>query len=423
MIRFLIKGLIRDKQRSLLPLIVVALGVMLTVFMHAYVTGVIGDSIEFNARFESGHVKVMTRAYAENSSQVPIDLSILGVDELMDSLEKDYPDVTWVQRTKFSGLIDVADEMGETEAQGPTFGLAFDLFSPGSREIERMNLQDALERGRFPEQNGEILMSEEFSQKLDVNPGDDVTLISSTMYGSMAFYNFTVVGTVSFGTRALDKGTVIIDNTDANAALDMYDASGEILGFLANGYFEKELAENLSENFNARYSDPEDEFSPYMVTMYDQSNLATLIDVSDIFAGTIIFVFVLIMSIVLWNTGLISGLRRYGEVGVRLAIGEEKRHVYRSMISESVAVGIAGSLAGTMFGLIIAYIVQTKGIDVSGMIDEGAVMMPTIFRARITPPTFFIGFIPGVFSIVLGTMLSGIGIYKRNTAQLFKELE
>jgi len=41
----------------------------------------------------------------------------------------------------------------------------------------------------------------------------------------------------------------------------------------------------------------------------------------------------------------------------------------------------------------------------------------------LTPPAFYIGFIPGLFSTVLGTMLSGIGIYRRQTAQLFKELE
>jgi putative ABC transport system permease protein len=239
----------------------------------------------------------------------------------------------------------------------------------------------------------------------------------------MAFYNFKVVGTITFGASSLDKGTIIIDNEDANMALDMYDATGEILGFLSTGYFDREIAENLSNDFNSKFSNPDDEFSPYMVDMREQGNISRLIDISGIFSFTIIFVFVVIMSIVLWNTGLIAGLRRYGEVGVRLAIGEDKGHVYRSMINESIAVGLAGSVAGTIVGLIIAYIVQTKGIDVSQMMEEGAVMMPNVFRARITPPTFYIGFIPGVFSIVLGTMLSGIVIYKLQTAQLFKELE
>jgi putative ABC transport system permease protein len=49
-------------------------------------------------------------------------------------------------------------------------------------------------------------------------------------------------------------------------------------------------------------------------------------------------------------------------------------------------------------------------------------MFPTVFRAQITPMTYVIGFIPGVLSTVIGAMLAGIGIYKRQTAQLFKEL-
>mgnify|MGYP003672062703 FL=1 len=50
-------------------------------------------------------------------------------------------------------------------------------------------------------------------------------------------------------------------------------------------------------------------------------------------------------------------------------------------------------------------------------------MMPTVMRAKVTPNLYFIGFIPGVFAMVFGNMLSGIGIYKRETASLFKELE
>jgi putative ABC transport system permease protein len=50
-------------------------------------------------------------------------------------------------------------------------------------------------------------------------------------------------------------------------------------------------------------------------------------------------------------------------------------------------------------------------------------MMPSDIRARITPADYYLGFIPGLISTVIGTMLSGIGIYKRQTAKLFKELE
>jgi len=50
-------------------------------------------------------------------------------------------------------------------------------------------------------------------------------------------------------------------------------------------------------------------------------------------------------------------------------------------------------------------------------------MMPASFHVKIVPQAYFIGFIPGLIASSVGTMLSGIGIYKRNTAVLFKELE
>jgi putative ABC transport system permease protein len=129
------------------------------------------------------------------------------------------------------------------------------------------------------------------------------------------------------------------------------------------------------------------------------------------------------MSIVLWNAGIISSIRRYGEMGVRLAIGEDKGHVYRSLVYESILVGILGSIVGTLIGLGFAYLLQTRGIDIGSSIKNATVMIPTVVRARITSPAYIIGFLPGIFSTVLGTMLAGINIYKRNTAQLFKELE
>ena len=129
------------------------------------------------------------------------------------------------------------------------------------------------------------------------------------------------------------------------------------------------------------------------------------------------------MSIVLWNAGLIGGIRRYGEIGLRLAIGEDKGHVYRAMICESVLVGLFGTALGTICGLGIAYILQTKGGDVGAVTKNSTMMIPTVFRAHITAGACYIGLVPGLLATVLGTLLSGVGIFRRQTAQLFKELE
>jgi putative ABC transport system permease protein len=131
------------------------------------------------------------------------------------------------------------------------------------------------------------------------------------------------------------------------------------------------------------------------------------------------------MSLVLWNTGIIGGIRRYGEIGIRLAMGEAKSHIYKTMLMESCMIGILGTIVGTLIGLLLAWLLQTYGLDISEFSNTTAatVMMPSVIRALITPIDFVIGFIPGVLSTLVGTALAGIGVYKRSTAQLFKELE
>ena len=423
MIRFLFKGLLRDRQRSLLPVIVVAAGVMLTVLMVCYLTGVLGDFVDFSAKFSTGHVKVMTRAYADNRNQMPTDLSITDVSVLLDEVKKDYPDMDWVVRTQFGGLLDVPDENGETRSQGPVMGIAIDLLTPGSLEPGRLTLEKILVQGELPDSPGKILISEDFANNLEVVPGDKVTLMGSTMYGSLAFYNFVVSGTIRFGVAVMDRGAMIVDITDAQAALDMYDASSEILGYLPGGFYDSEEAEAIAAGFNSKYSDPDDEFSPVMIKLSDQGMLAGYLEMVDGMSFIVVFVFILAMSIVLWNSGLVGGLRRYGEIGIRLAIGEQKGHIYKSMIYESILIGIAGSTFGTIIGLLFSYWLQEKGIDISSMMKGSTMMMPGEFHAKITTQAYYIGFIPGLFSSTLGTMLSGIGIYKRKTASLFKELE
>ncbi|OQX95869.1 hypothetical protein B6I21_03155 [candidate division KSB1 bacterium 4572_119] len=423
MIKFLVNGLLRDRQRSLFPILIVAIGVWITVFFHAYITGVFGELVDTTARFSTGHVKVMSRAYAENQDQKPNDLALLGADQLMSDLQQQYPKMTWTKRIQFGGLLDIPDENGETRSQGPVAGMGVDLLSPGSTEIATLNIEKAIVSGRMPQNPGEILIGDNLAQNLKVKLGETATLLTSTMYGSMTMYNFTVVGTIRFGVMAMDRGAMIADITDIQQALDMVDASGEILGYLENNIYNDEEAAVIVDQFNANYQGVDDEYAPVMGKLRELSNLSDYLAMGENFSGILIFIFIMIMSIVLWNAGLMGGLRRYGEVGIRLAIGENKGHVYRSMIYESIFIGLAGSVLGTLLGLGSAYWLQTQGLDISSMIKNINMMFPAIIRAEITHETYYIGFFPGLFSTVLGTSLSGIGIYKRQTAQLFKELE
>ena len=423
MIKFIIKGILRDKSKSLIPIAVISVGVMVTVMMSGFLEGIFSDVINQNAKLDTGHVKIMTKPYAKNKEQLPNDLALLEIKELIDSLNLNYPDLIWTPRIKFGGIMDVPDASGNTKSQGPGMGLAMSLQSKESGELQRLQLNKSLKKGRLPERSGEVILSDDYATKLNISPGEKITFFGSTMEGSMVFQSFDMTGTVMFGSPLMDKGTFIIDISDAQNMLDMENGTGELLGYFKDNRYDDQKALIISENFNAKFKESEDEYAPVMVTLKDQNGLRESLDMGDAFSGIFVFIFILAMSLVLWNTGLIGGLRRYNEFGIRLALGESKNNVFKLLLIEASVIGSIGSIIGTILGLIFCYYLQEVGIDISDDTANSTIIMPSVMRAYVTPNLFFIGFIPGLFSMLFGTALAGRGIYKRETARLFKELE
>ena len=423
MIKFIIKGILRDKSKSIIPISVISVGVMVTVMMSGFLEGIFSDVINQNAKLDTGHVKIMTKPYAENKEQLPNDLALLEISELIDSLNLNYPDLIWTPRIKFGGIMDVPDASGNTKSQGPGMGLAMSIQNKESGELQRLQLKKSLNKGRLPERSGEIILSDDYATKLNISPGEKITFFGTTMEGSMVFQSFEMTGTVRFGSPLMDKGTFIIDISDAQNMLDMENGTGELLGYFKDNRYDDQKALIISENFNTKFNESKDEYAPMMLTLKDQNGLRESLDMGDAFSGIFIFIFILAMSLVLWNTGLIGGLRRYNEFGIRLALGESKNNVFKLLLIEASVIGSIGSTIGTILGLIFCYYLQEVGIDISDDTANSTIIMPSVMRAYITPNLFFIGFIPGLFSMFFGTALAGRGIYKRETARLFKELE
>ena len=427
--KFIFKGILRDKGRSLLPVIVVSLGALLTVFLYSWVTGVLGDSIEMSSNFEGGDVKIMTKAYAAEFNQFPNDLALLDVEELLKELETVFPEIDWAPRIRFGALADFPDSLGETRGQGPVAGWAMDLLSENTREPERFNLPAAIIRGKVPQKRGEVLLSEDLAARFGASPGDAFTLFGTTMEGGFSFVNFVIAGTVRFGTTGLDRGAVLMDLEDARSAFAMEDAAGEILGFLPEIHYDDRRAHETVVRFNdhfgqfAEISGDDADFSPTMLTLSQQEGMAQILVYSQAISAMLIFLFVAAMAIVLWNAGLLGGLRRYTEFGVRIALGESKGHIYRSLIWEALMIGALGSVLGTAVGVALVFIFSARGFDFSSFMQNATILIPGVVRPAITPVIYYIGFIPGVFSMVLGNMLAGTGIYKRETSRLFNELD
>jgi putative ABC transport system permease protein len=203
----------------------------------------------------------------------------------------------------------------------------------------------------------------------------------------------------------------------------MEDAAGEIFGFLPNEHYDRELAEAVKNRFNAQFADDDDEFAPVMLQLADQQTMGHLLGFMQHVSTIMVVILIFALSIVLWNAGILGGIRRYNEFGVRLAMGEEKRHIFGTLLTEALLVGAIGSAIGTILGLSLSQYLAVHGLDFSQVMENVSMMMDPVLRTKITPRMYYIGFIPGIFSMLIGTALAGIAVYKRETAVLFKELD
>ena len=204
MIKFLTKGILRDRSRSLFPVIVVTLTVAMIVLFQGFITGIINSMFLDSAVVSTGHVKIMTKAYHEENQLLPNDLALLDAEKLVRELNQEHPDYFWTPRITFGGLLDVPDKKGETQAQGPVYALGIDFLSPDSRQIEIWKLERRLVTGRLPENANEVLLGTKLAGRLGLSSGETVTLIGSTMYNAFTTYNFTVVGTFKLNLGPVD---------------------------------------------------------------------------------------------------------------------------------------------------------------------------------------------------------------------------
>ncbi|HRY82997.1 MAG TPA: FtsX-like permease family protein [Candidatus Cloacimonadota bacterium] len=462
MLSFLIKGVFRDRHRYLFPLLIVSSGVLIMVFMLALINGYMDSFIRQNAGFDTGHLKVVTAAYSRLLSQKPYDLGLLDIQDELATWKAAYPQLDWVERIHFGALLDVPDNLGQTREQGEVVAFGIDLLSSG-RERKLMHLDQALVSGRIPSQSSEILLTDSAFRRLALKLGDPVTLIGSDVFGSMTFRQFRVTGSVRFGVEALDRGAVIVDLADARGMLDMEGGAGEILAFFRNGSYDQKAAEQIRDDFNRRFGDMEtassggtqtgksaiweeetassggtqtgksaiqsessairDEYAPVMLAMSDQNNMGYMLGMMQYLLAIFSLVFIFILGIVLWNSGLMNGIRRYGEIGVRLAIGESKTQIYRSLLIEAGAIGFAGSVLGILLGLLLSAYFNLKGMDVSVFSRNSSLLSEDIIYTSVSLKTALSALIPGMLSTLLGAALAGMAVFKRQTSQLFKELE
>ncbi|MDH3257070.1 MAG: ABC transporter permease [Nitrospinota bacterium] len=431
MIRWLLKGIWRDKTRSLFPFLVISVGVTLLIYLLGFMEGVFAGMIDVTAHLDTGHLRFVNKPFYDEEHLVPLDRALAGQKETLQWLQQNGdPRIEWSPRIRWGAIMDVPDEKGETKSQTPVIGIAIEMLEKDSAERERLDLEKSVIEGVIPSQAREMLVGYKLAEALGLNLGDRVTLLGQNFDGGMATDNYTVVGFVKFGLAAMDKKMALIDLADAQQTFYMEDMVTDFLGFLPmNVGYEKydQLKQNIIDHLPALKQNPPGEWAsddePLILSVLDQRNLRELSVKFELVDDVVIGVFTFLMVLVLWNAGLLNGVHRYGEMGLLLALGETHKKLIALMALEAFAIGLLGSAAGCLVGGGVVYYLQEVGISTHGISETSGLMMSDIIRARVSLDTFVFAVIPGITASVAGNLIANLAIFQRSEANLFRELE
>ena len=431
MIRLLIRGMLQDRTRSLFPFTVVAVGVALVIVLVGFLDGVIMGMVDSTAYLDTGHLRVVNKPFYDEEHLNPMDRA-LGAQKITGNWLKENsdPKIEWSPRIRWRAIMDVPDEKGETRSQTPVMGMALDMLSVDSTELKRLGLLESLSHGRLPDKPGEVLVGYQLAQTLELGLNQPVTLIGRTFDGGLATDNYIVVGFVRFGIFAMDKKMLIIDLVDAQETFYLKNMVTDWLGYLPThvSFFDYDkyrsrIESSLKELTNNHPSGWAKDDVPIVVSIQDQRNIRSHTEMFRVVRKYIIGVFLFLMVVVLWNAGILNGIHRYGEMGVRLAMGETHSRLIISLVGEALAVGIVGTAAGCILGGACTYALQEVGLNMGDAFAKSGLMLSDVVRARLSIGGFVCGIVPGVTASVLGALISALSIYKRSEANLFRELE
>ena len=357
MIAFLFRGILRDKSRFLFPFSIVAIGVTLVITLVGFMEGVFMGMIDMTANLDAGHLRLVNKPFYDEEHLRPLDRSLAAQSETLNWLKKNSPEKTrWSPRIRWGALLDVPDKNGNTVSQTPIVGMALDLKDKKSLELKRLRLEESLIDGKIPEQDKEMLMGDQLAKTLNIELNQAVTLLGQSFDGGLVMDNYRVVGLVKFGVSAMDKKMVLIDLADAQDSFYMEDMITDWLGFLPAQYslgdyeaIKKNMKQPLSKLIEMPPKSWAEDDQAILLTIRDQQNIGAIADKFNIIKGFVVGIFTFLMMLVLWNAGILNGIHRYGEMGLRLAFGESHWRVIFNTGIEGLFVGVLGTLAGCIF--------------------------------------------------------------------------
>jgi putative ABC transport system permease protein len=384
------RNLLRHQGRTAMTLAAVAFGVIALILSAGFVQDIFTQLAEAVIHSQSGHLQIAKRGYHAGGSRRP-DQFLLADPAGVTARVSALPQVADVMaRVSFSGLLG----NGATD-----FSIVGEGMEP-EREA-RLGTYVFIAAGRqlTDQDRYGMLVGEGVAAALKLQPGDRVSLLVTTRDGGMNTLEFEVTGIFQSFSKDYDARAVRIALADAQELLDAKGANVLVVSL----HRTRDTAAVASE-LRALLGPQDLEVATWqeLNDFYDKT-----VHLYDRQFGILRLIVLAMVLLSVANTVNMSIFERVGEFGTMRALGNRSPDVFRLVLAESLVLGLAGAVLGTLIGILLAGVISAVGIP---MPPPPNANLGYVAKIRVVPSTVASAFAIGFVATVLASILPGVRV-------------
>ncbi len=371
-VRLAWRSIWRNRRRTLITMVSIALGLAIAIFFIAMAEGVYSQIVDEAVRMQAGHVTLENPAYQTAPS---VDLTITVPGDLRERIQR----MDTVDQTKL--LI-----LGQGVANSGAGGVGVSMMGvEPSAEKRTSPLARHIILGSYleDEDNRKVVLGEHLAKQLKVQVGNKVVLTTNNAQGQLVEELCRVKGLFRTGSNEIDGYLIQIPIAFARQVFGLGDHDATQLGILLKRPdAQKAVMDAIEPLCRGRGI----AVLGWQEVLPEVASYIRLDRVSNwVFQGLL---FMIILFTIL-NTLLMSVVEREREFAVLQALGTPVTQLQGQLLMESVFIGSLGCLLGMIVGGASSLALQVWGWDMASLMPEGVTIsgfaISTTIHALLTP--------------------------------------
>ncbi|RPI22364.1 MAG: ABC transporter permease [Acidobacteria bacterium] len=341
------RNIFRNRRRSLITLLVLVMGATGMILFGGYKEMNFWGLRETTIRNRLGHLQIYRQGYLTADSQKPLEYGLDDIGQIRTEVEKDPRVAMTAAQITFMGLISNG-EKSET-----FLGTAVEPTKDRQMRSQRLETGRELNDGEMDT----IMLGRGLARSMNVKLGDYLTLMTTTVTGSLNGMDFRVVGTFMTGVKEYDDRAIKVPLSGAYYLLNTKKIEKLLVMLKQTEDTEAVMADvklmAASRNWPLEMRTWSD-----LATFYHQ--VVLIFNGIFGFIGTIVFVIV-VLSVA--NTIMMNIFERTREIGTLMAIGTKRKRIWTLFLLEGAMLGLIGGILGLIAGAIIGQLINYANIQ------------------------------------------------------------